>query len=514
MCWDALRTKPYAEWEEWLLADDDIAFEMARTSEEGLDHAQIVANGEMVTVEDPAHGPIRQLGPIAHLRDRPHGPTRSAPELGVAGGPIEAGARPAAGGSAPEHALSGLTIIELGYFYAMPFGVTMTAAHGARVIKIEGLAGDPMRNSFVFPEVGGAKTMEGKESLAIDLGTDEGRKIMHQLAANADVFVNGFRPGVAERQGLGYDTLKEVNPDLLYVHAAGYGVEGPYAHRPIYAGVASAVAGQITRHAGSWLDPELTKSLPTTVEAQAVVLPRIRGPVDGDANAALAVLSTLALGIFHQRRTGEGCWISTTMIGGNAAAYSDDFVSYRDKQPLPVADPEMHGLHALYRLYEAESGWVFVAAPRQKEWEALAKGLGAAELVDDERFRTDEARRADDDALTAVLAALLATKPAQEWEDQLTPDGVAVVKAFDAAHSAFTISDPVMRETGLVVQVESPVFGPLLRAAPPVRFSETPGRAAPGCTVGQHTRSILAELGYDDEAIDGLVEQKVVGVSD
>lgn len=514
MCWDALRTKPYDEWEPILLADDNIAFEMARTSEEGLDHAQIETNGEVITLEDPEHGPVRQLGPIAHLSDRPHGPTRSAPKLGDAGGPLESGERPAGGGPTPEHPLAGITIVELGYFYAMPYGVTMAAALGARVIKIEGLAGDPMRNSFLFPEVGGAKTMEGKDSLAIDLSSEDGRRIVHEIVKDADVFVNGFRPGVAERNGLGHDELRAINPDLLYVHAAGYGVEGPYAHRPIYAGVASAVAGQITRHAGSWLDPELTMSLPTTVEAQAVVLPRIRGPVDGDANAALAVLSTLALGIYHQRRTGEGIWISTTMIGGNAAAYSDDFVSYRDKTPLPVADSEMYGLHALYRLYEANSGWVFVAAPRQKDWEALAEGLGGAELLDDDRFRTEADRRANDDALVAAIGELIAAKDAQEWEDQLTPAGIAVVKVFDGQHAAFTISDPVMRETGLVVQVDSPIFGPILRAAPPVRFSETPGRSAPGCTLGESTRTILTELGYDDAAIDELVEKKVVGVSE
>lgn len=512
LCWDAFRTKPYAEWEPMLLASDDIAFEMARTSEEGLDHQQVITNGEVITVDDPDHGPIRQVGPIGHLPDREHGPKRSAPRLGDSGGPVEAGSRPEGGGPTPAHPLAGLKIIELGYFYAMPYGVTMAATLGAQVIKIEGLDGDPMRNSFGFPETGGAKTMEGKESLAIDLRSDDGRKIMHQLAAEADVFVNGFRPGVAERLGLGYDTLKELNPRLVYVHAAGYGVEGTYAHRPIYAGVASALAGQVTRHAGTWLDPDLTMSLPSTVEAQAVVLPRLRGPVDGDANAASAVFSTLLLGIYHQARTGESVWISTTMIGGNAVAYSDDFVTYADKKPLPVADPEMHGLNALYRLYPAESGWVFVAAPRQKEWEALAQGLGIGELAEDDRFGTIADREANDGALVEAIGAALRTRDAQAWEDELTPQGIAVVKATEGGMSAWTLSDPVLRETGMVVEVESPIFGKLLRAAPPLRFSATPSVAKGGGKVGQYTRSILGPIGYDDAAVDALVAAKVVAV--
>lgn len=510
MCWDALRTKTYAEWEPLLLASPDIAFEMARTSEEGLDHAQIIANSEAITLDDPDHGLVRQVGPIGHLQSAAHGPSRSAPRLGDAGEPITAGERPTGGGPAPEHPLAGLRIIELGYFYAMPYGVTMAATLGAEVIKIEGLTGDPMRDSFGFPETGAAKTMEGKHSLAIDLAAPAGRKVMHELVATADVFVNGFRPGVAERLGLGHDELREIKPDLLYIHAAGYGVEGSHASRPIYAGVASAIAGQVTRHAGSWLNPELTMSLPGTVEAQAVVLPRLRGPVDGDANAASAVFSTLLLGIYNRRRSGDGNWISTTMIGGNALAYSDDFVTYADKKPLPVADSEMHGLNALYRLYEVQNGWVFVAAPRQKEWEALANAIGLSDLIDDPRFASANDRTTNDGPLISAIEAALKPRDAQALEDELTPQGIAVVKASDGGYTAFCLSDPVMRETGQIVQVESPVFGPILRAAPPVRFSETPSVARPGCTSGQYTRSILASIGYDDASVDQLISDHVV----
>ena len=250
--------------------------------------------------------------------------------------------------------------MELGYFYAMPYGVTMTGALGARVIKLEGATGDPMRSAFGAAEVGAAKTMEGKESLAVDLQTPEGQKIVQEAATRADMFVNGFRSGVAERMGLDYATLKKLNPRLVYVHAAGYGVDGPFAHRPIYAQVAQAVAGSIGRYGGRWLDPEFTKSL-SWIEAQIVVLPRLRGIVDGDSNAALAVLSSILLALYDQRRTGTGQFVSTTMIGGNALAYADDFVRYEGKPVLATPDEENHGLHALYRLYRAERGWVFLA---------------------------------------------------------------------------------------------------------------------------------------------------------
>jgi crotonobetainyl-CoA:carnitine CoA-transferase CaiB-like acyl-CoA transferase len=441
LIWEALRRKSYAEWEPILLADPNIAFEMARRSEEGLDHAQIVHNGDAITVDHPDVGPIRQVGPVCHLQGAPSRISRPAPRLGEHNGDLTpTRPLPVGDGSVPLHPLGGITIVELGYYYAMPYGVTMAAALGARVIKLEDLKGDPMRWAFGNPEVTSVKTMEGKESLSVDLRSPQGRQVVHELVKSANVFVNGFRPGVAERLGMGADTLRDLNPQLVYVHAAGYGPSGPYAHRPIYAGVASALAGQVVRHAGNWIDPDLTRSL-DTAEAQAVVLPRLRGPIDGDANAALAVLSTLALGVYHQKRTGEGQFLSTSMIAGNALAYADDFNTFKGKDPLPVADPDFHGLHALYRLYEAQTGWVFVAAPGQHDWEALASGIGRNDLLADPRFADLESRRDSDEQLIGELSRTFASRGAGEWEEQLVPMGIAVVNACEGTYSEFTCTE-------------------------------------------------------------------------
>ncbi len=198
------------------------------------------------------------------------------------------------------------------------------------------------------------------------------------------------------------------------------------------------------------------------------------------------------------------------MIGGNAMAYADDFNRYEGKQPVPLADPENYGLGALYRAYPAASSWVFLAAARQKEWEALATGLGRVDLLDDDRFRTPELRQANDDALIDVLAAVFATRPAEEWEAMLAPKGIACVASFDASHSEFTCTDPVLLETGLVVEVDHPELGPILRHGLPVAYSETPGRAAPGSMVGQHTDQILAELGYAADTIADLRDKRIV----
>jgi crotonobetainyl-CoA:carnitine CoA-transferase CaiB-like acyl-CoA transferase len=240
------------------------------------------------------------------------------------------------------------------------------------------------------------------------------------------------------------------------------------------------------------------------------VLPRLRGITDGDSNAALAVCSALLLGVYHQRRTGEGQYVSTSMLGGNALAHADDFVAYAGKPALKLADPEKYGLHALYRLYQASEGWVFLAAPTHAEWEALAVGIDRPDLVGDPRFADAGAREQHDDELIGELTAVFATRAAAEWEQALAPKAIGCVEVFEGSRSEFVCTDPVLAETGLVVEVEHPYFGRMVRAAPCVSMSETPCRIAPGCLAGQHTRAILAELGYPEGRIAELLESRVV----
>lgn len=503
--WRAFRAKPYAEWLEILRGDPDIAFETLVTSEEALDHPQIVHNGEVVDVEG-----VRMVGPLARFEKSPSRIDRLAPAIGDNAGPLTGPAAPEASAPAPEHALGGITIVECGYFFAMPFGLTMAASLGARVIKVEPKEGDPFRNAFGYPETTGARVMEGKESLSIDIATPQGREVMHRLLASADAFVTSFRPGVPERLGLDYDTIRKLNPSLVYVHATGYGSSGPYVNRAMYAGAASAAAGSYNRHAGPWLDPARTIDWP--VEAiEAVIKPRLGVPTDGDSNAALAVLSALLVGLAHRARTGEGQLVETSMLGGNAYMYSDDFCTYAGKPPRKGPDEDNYGLNALYRVYEAaDGGWIFLAATTEREWVDLVKALGAGELASDERFATADARDAHDADLVAELAPRVATRTADEWEASLNAAGVGCAAVCMTSTSAFTCTDEVLLATGLTAEVEHPLFGTIRRHGLPVLFSETPGRLAAGCLRGEHNESILAGAGYTADEIAALVAEGVV----
>jgi crotonobetainyl-CoA:carnitine CoA-transferase CaiB-like acyl-CoA transferase len=204
------------------------------------------------------------------------------------------------------------------------------------------------------------------------------------------------------------------------------------------------------------------------------------------------------------------------MIAGNAWAYSDDFCTYAGKPPVPVCDDEYYGTNALDRVYEAAGGsWVYLAVPSDREFAAFAQASGLAGLVEDERFATEADRRANDDALAATLASHFAGKPAAEWESVLSSAGVGCAEVNMKGHPAFIALDPVLRDTGLTVTYQHPVYGELVRLAPPVKFSETPGRVAPPPLRGEHNRSVLSEVGYGAEEITELEERGIlIPVSD
>jgi crotonobetainyl-CoA:carnitine CoA-transferase CaiB-like acyl-CoA transferase len=509
LVWARIRELDSRELTEMLLAEPDVAFEIAGTAEDALSHPQVVHNGEVIEVVDPELGVVHQVGPVAHFESTPARIARSRPALGAHHGPTTGPEKTPATGPAPAHPLAGVTIVEFGYFYAMPYGVTMAAALGARVIKLEDGQGDPMRRSFGAMETGASKVLEGKESIALDLKSPEGRRIVHQIVESADVFVLGFRPGVAERLGIDYETLRAVNPRLVYVHAGGYGPSGPYAQRPMYAQTAAALAGGYDRQAGYWLRPEMSEGF-EVAEIRAILAPRIQSLAEGDANAALGVLSAIMFGIFSQRRSGTGQFIASSMINGNLWALSDDFCRYEGKPTLARSDPDLYGLSATYRLYETVEGWMFLAATTEREWAALVAETGSKDLATDPRFSDAGSRSTNDDELAEVLSEILAARPAAQWEQALTAAGVGCAAVYDGSVSQFTATTPALLEAGLTFEVDDPTFGRVVRYGTPVKMSETPGRVAPGCLRGQHNNSVLGELGYSPTDIEKLKEARIV----
>ena len=407
----------------------------------------------------------------------------------------------------PAHPLEGITLLDLGTVINGPLGCALVAELGARVIRIEAPGGDWGRQGLPFSA---HRTMAGSECICLDLKEPEGQEIMGKLAAKADLLLHSMRPGAPERTGIGYEQLKEINPNLVYLYAGGYGSTGPYSHRPSMAPIAGAVSGGGVAQMGR--DPFPPPGQPMSIDEIEAVAKQLKRANDGTADHSTAMVNAvgLVLGLYARERTGSAQYVESTMISANAYLNIDDFYWHEGKQPRPLPDRDGYGLHALYRLYQAKSGWVFLACPFDDEWASLCLAIDRPDLLQDPRFATSEAREKHDDALADELSRLFATEDPMHWENLLAAADVACVKAEDRGMYYFFNDDPHVRENDILSRVEAPRFGEFWRYSPVVSFSETSGRAGPGPLKGQHTRPILRELGYSDDQISDLKARRVV----
>ncbi len=492
---ERLRTKTSGEWAALFLEDGGCGGEHFATVREYMEHPQAKHNGILVEVDDPRVERMKQISPLVAFRGTPSRVRAPAPfldqhreeALALGAEPLPAATPNDAGAAKPP--LEGVTVLELASYYAAPFGATLLADLGARVIKIEPPSGDLMRR---LPE-SSTKTIQGKESIAIDLKTERGREIFHRLVERADALMHNFRPGADKRLGLDYETVSAVNPRLVYLYAGSYGSSGPYHRQPAFHPTVSAVVGSGVRAAG-----------------------RGNPPMDaahGDPDAALGVGTALLLGLHAARRNGKGQYLETRMITTGAYEVSDALFDYDGCPEEPTVDPDQQGFHALYRLYRTGGGgWVFLACPKEDEWRRLCASIGREDLAQDSRFASHGARLKHDDALAVEIEAALAEGTAEEWERRLTEADVACVRADGARWSRYWLTEPWMVDQGLRTTTSHPqrFEKPHYRHGPPLRIEGVDLPAGPAACIGEHTRPILAELGYDESAVVAMEGDGVV----
>ena len=509
-----IRARTYDEWLEVFDETPDVWGEIFRHDTELLHHPQLVHDRRVAVVEDRDVGPVLQPGPLVRMDATPAVVDRPAPRLDEHGDDVRGETREvreasdgadtvAALGSMPggEPPLAGVTILELGTYYAAPYGATLLADLGARVIKIEQLDGDPIRHIIPFPEVGAIKVLQGKESVAVDIASDDGREIVLELVRRADALLQSFRAGVAERHGYTAADLLAVNPDLVYLQAPGYGPGDPCGHRPAYAPTIGAASGLAYRNVGGIeavpqrpdLDLEALKRYSMHMNSAAM------GPLNADPLSAASVGTALALGVLARRRGAPGQAMLISMLSTMAHALSEEMVEYAGRPDPARPDADLCGLSARYRMYRASDGWVFLAAPRDRDWPALAAALELPERLVD-----------DDEKLAAVLAERFASRVAEEWERLLVPQGVTCVEVSTKPLDGLLFSE-LGNELGVVVETTHPTLGEYPRCTPMVRFSRSRGVAGPAPLCGRDTDAVLTELGYSRARIDELRAAGVLG---
>lgn len=501
-----VRERTLAQWQQVFLDRPDISAEIFRQGPGVLDHPQLIHDGRIITLDDSALGPVRQPSTLIHHDGAPLLTPTSAPALDdyskpARRSPSQTATPPAARSAEPP--LRGVTIVEFGEMFASPYGSSLLADLGARVIKIESIEGDGIRSLLPFPEASGAKAMQGKESVQVDLHTPAGRAIVHEIVTRADIVTQSFRAGAAERFGIDEPTLRTLNPDLVYLNAPGYGTAGPFANRPAYAPSIGAAAGLALTNVPDAADAT------GTMDAVMAAAPRLTTgtatpEVQGDGLAALSVASAMLVGLLARQRHGSACHFTTTMLASMTHVLADWVIDYPNRPAAPRIDSDGAGYGALYRQYESADGWVFLAAPRDKEWVALADALrDVVDLSGDPRFATAASRLEHDVELSEVLATVFVKDCGTHWETMLTGYDVGCVAVHLEAPSR-----QLQRVDDLAavyaVEATSPVFDEHLRLGPTVKLSRSGLDPRGGCSAGQHTTAVLTEFGYGETELAAL----------
>lgn len=399
-------------------------------------------------------------------------------------------------------ALSDLRIVDLTQMLAGPICTQMLADHGAQVIKVESLAGDGIRASGPFRPDDTLRAFGGyfqsvnrnKSSIALDLKQEEGKSIFRRMIEEADVVVENFRAGVMDRLGLGYETLREIKPALVYATVRGFGDPrsgaSPYAHWPAYDVVAQAMGGimSITGEPGG---------APTKI-----------GPGIGDIVPGLMLGLGILTAVHHARRTGEGQFVDIAMVDGVLALCERTVYQQSYEGRPPGLEGNRHPLLCPFGLFPAVDGWVAVGCPDEKLWAELARIIGRPEMADDPRYATNRARVEHADEVIGAVEAYTAVRSKAQLAQALgghVPFG-------PVCNSRDIFDDPHYRVRQMLVEVEHPGCAePVQIAGVPIKLSATPGavrRRAP--LLGEQTDEILLGMGLSQSQIESLRAARVI----
>jgi len=404
----------------------------------------------------------------------------------------------------------GLTVIEFGQFVVVPFAAQMLADAGARVIKVEPLAGDNYR--AWDDGIGETESRQyliknrGKESVAMDLSHDRAPEVVRALVSSADVVLVNLSPAAVRRRGLDYDTLRAVNPRIVYGAATAYGQVGPEAALPGMDVVVQARSGLLSS-LGAQVD-----GVPLHSEVQVA-----------DYSAAMLLFGGIASALFARERNGEGQRVDVSLLGGaltiqnNSLSHvhaHDDWRRRFVEDRLPAlrqsgaprssiererramrTDPPQHTAH--YRVFGAADGFLAIGAGSAAARRRLARLLGAPDDV-----------VAGQEELGKLLETELPTRPVAEWERLMREADVPVARV---RHVEELLFDPHAEAEGLVADFEHPEVGTYRGLGVPIRFSGTPMVARrPSPAFAAHTAGVLSDCGLDPEVVDELCRSGAV----
>jgi formyl-CoA transferase len=386
--------------------------------------------------------------------------------------------------------LAGVRVLEATTTLAGPSCAATLADLGANVVKVETPQGDVTRR--LPPQLPGTKISfahgtinRNKRSLSLDLGSPEGSEIFLKLAARADIVVENFKAGTMDEWGIGYQAVRAVKPDIVYVSVTGWGQFGPYSNRPGYDPIAQAVSGFM--------------SLNGSVDGPPTKDPLAIADRLGGLHGVIGAMAALR----HRDRTGEGQHVDVALLD---TLTHNDYLTLAAMGVNPQRNGNEFGFAVPSNVFACQDGAVYICVMLDAHWKVLARIIGHAELADDPGFETITGRTANRDACNAVVASWAAERSRAEVFEILNRAGITVgpVNSYgDAARDSHVLE----RDSLQLTQIEDGSTVPL--PGPVVKFSRTPTRVRMGApALGQHNDEILAEIGVD--AISGLQSKNPV----
>jgi crotonobetainyl-CoA:carnitine CoA-transferase CaiB-like acyl-CoA transferase len=391
--------------------------------------------------------------------------------------------------------LTGLKVLDLTGMVSGPVAAMMLADQGAEVIKVEPVNGELVRH-MAAPHNGVNPVFfscnRGKKSIALDLKSEEGKKILLKLASEADIFMQNFRPGAIERMGFGEDVIRKLNEKIIYVSISGFGNRGPYANSRVYDPVIQALSGATDIQA----DRETGK-------------PKMFRIIIADKVTALTTAQAISSALYAREKHGTAQHIELSMLdcmisffwpeGMAGIVYAENEIDVR----------KLQGSQDL--IYQAEDKYITAGAVSDAEWKGMCKALKREDLIDDERFATPAGRVANAQIRKEITGEEIAKWKSSEILKRLQEEGVPSAPLLDRME--LLDNDQILANES-ILRVNIDGFGEVRQARPAARFSKTPSELSrPAPKLGEHSFEILSSLGFDDAIIENFIKKKVVATS-